>query len=190
MSPESFETMRRAMVESQLRPEGVTDARVIEAMGDVPREDFVPVARRGTAYADRLIPLAEGHGINPPVVTGRLLTAAAIEKGERVMIVGDASGYTAAVVGRLADQVVSVLTGQTADGEFDVIVIDGAVEHVPDALIAQLAPQGRLVTGIIENGVTRLAVGRRAGTGFGLTPFLDTETTVLREFARPSAFVF
>jgi protein-L-isoaspartate(D-aspartate) O-methyltransferase len=186
MSPDSFENMRRAMVESQLRPEGVTDNRVLNAMGLVAREDFVPEARRATAYADRMIALPDGREINPPIVTGRLLNAAAIAPGEQVLIIGDASGYTAAVVRQLADKVET----ETGEGLFDVIVVDGAVEQLPDSLIDQLAPNGRLVTGVFETGVTRLAIGRRAGSGFGLKPFLDAEMAVLPAFARPSAFVF
>jgi protein-L-isoaspartate(D-aspartate) O-methyltransferase len=190
MSPDTFEHMRRAMVESQLRPEGVTDTRVLDAMGQVPREDFVPDSRRATAYADRLIALPNGGGLNPPIATGRLLNAAAIAAEDRVLIIGDASGYTTAIVSQLTEKVTSVPVGETGDGVFDVILIDGAVEILPDSLIAILAPNGRLVTGLIEAGVTRLAIGRRAGTGFGLTAFLDTEMVVLPEFARPPAFVF
>jgi protein-L-isoaspartate(D-aspartate) O-methyltransferase len=186
MSPDSFENMRRAMVESQLRPEGVTDVRVLEAMGSVAREDFVPEARRATAYADRMIALEDGRGINPPIVTGRLLNAAAIAAGDRVLIIGDASGYTTAVVRQLTDKVET----EKGEGMFDVIVVDGAVEILPDSLVEQLAPNGRLVTGLVEAGVTRLSIGRRAGSGFGLTPFLDAEMAVLPEFARPPAFVF
>ena len=186
MSTESFEFMRRAMVESQLRPEGVTDARVLDAMGAVAREDFVPEARRATAYADRMIALPGGRGINPPIVTGRLLNAAAIAADERVLIIGDSSGYTTAVVRRLTDKVAT----EACEGVFDVIVIDGAVETLPDTIIEQLATGGRLVTGISEGGVTRLATGRLAGGGFGLTPFLDAEMAVLPEFVRPPAFAF
>lgn len=186
MSPDSFEDMRRAMVESQLRPEGVTDVRVLEAMGSVAREDFVPDARRATAYADRMIALPNGRGINPPIVTGRLLNAAAIVAGDRVLIIGDSIGYTTAVVRQLTDKVET----ESGKGLFDVIVIDGAIEELPASLVEQLAPNGRLATGLDESGVTRLAIGRRAGSGIGLTPFLDAEMAVLSEFARPPAFVF
>jgi protein-L-isoaspartate(D-aspartate) O-methyltransferase len=71
-----------------------------------------------------------------------------------------------------------------------VIMIDGAVEHVPDALVDHLAPNGRLITGIVESGVTRLAIGRRGGSGFGLHAFMDVEMMILPEFSRPPAFVF
>ena len=190
MTPDLFEDMRHAMVVSQLRPDGVTEPRVIEAMATIPRENYVPQDRRSTAYADRLIPMPDGRGINPPMVTGRLLSEARIGAGERVLIVGSATGYTAAVVAMLTDSVSSIDAGAPIKGSYDVIMIDGAVEHLPDTLIDRLAPNGRLITGIVESGVTRLAIGRRGGSGFGLVPFMDAEMVVLPEFARPPAFVF
>jgi protein-L-isoaspartate(D-aspartate) O-methyltransferase len=190
MTPDLFEEMRNAMVVSQLRPDGVTDSRVIEAMATVPREDYVPEERRATAYADRLILLDGGQGINPPAVTGRLLSEARIIPGERVLIIGSATGYTMAVVSVLTDSVAVADAGETVVGTFDVIMIDGAVEQVPDSLIAILAPNGRLIAGIVESGVTRLAIGRRGGSGFGLQTFMDAEMVVLPEYARPLAFVF
>jgi protein-L-isoaspartate(D-aspartate) O-methyltransferase len=190
MTSDLFEDMRHAMVVSQLRPDGVTDPRVIEAMATVPRENYVPQDRRSTAYADRLIPMGDGRGINPPIVTGRLLSEARISAGERVLIVASATGYTAAVVAMLTDSVSAADAGSAIEGTYDVIMIDGAVEHLPDALIDHLAPGGRFVTGIVESGVTRLAIGRRGGGGFGLVPFMDAEMVVLPEFARPPAFVF
>jgi protein-L-isoaspartate(D-aspartate) O-methyltransferase len=190
MTPDLFDDMRHAMVVSQLRPDGVTDPRVIEAMGTVPREDYVPEDRRSTAYADRLIPMTGGRGINPPMVTGRLLSEARITAGEHVLIIGSASGYTAAVVAMLTDSVSIADAGAPIKGTYDVIMIDGAVEHVPDAVVDHLAPQGRLITGLVESGVTRLAIGRRGGSGFGLVSFMDAEMVILHEFSRPAAFVF
>jgi protein-L-isoaspartate(D-aspartate) O-methyltransferase len=190
MTPEHFDEMRHAMVVSQLRPDGVTDPRVIEAMGTVPREDYVPTDRRSTAYADRIIPTGDGSGVNPPMVTGRLLSEARITAGEHVLIVGSATGYTAAVIAMLTDSVTIADAGAAMTGTYNVIMIDGAVEHVPEALVDHLAPNGRLVTGIVEAGVTRLAIGRRGGSGFGLNIFMDAEMVVLSEFSRPPAFVF
>jgi protein-L-isoaspartate(D-aspartate) O-methyltransferase len=190
MTPDLFHEMRYAMVVSQLRPDGVNDPRVIEAMGIVPREDYVPDDRRSTAYADRLIPMGDGRGINPPMVTGRLLSEARIVAGEHVLIVGSATGYTAAIVAMLTDSVTVAEAGETLKGSYDVIMIDGAVEHVPDLLIERLTTNGRLITGVVVSGVTSLAIGRRGGTGFGLVSFMDAEMVVLPEFALPSAFVF
>ena len=186
----SFDEMRRAMVVSQLRPEGVTDARVLDAMGKVPRENYVPDERRATAYADRLIPIDGGRGINPPIVTGRLLNEAQLDDDDQVLIIGSASGYLAAVVSMLTKSVTLADAGAAIDGCYDAIIIDGAVERIPDDLATHLTPDGRLVAGIVDGGVTRLAIGRRSGTGFALIPFMDAEMIVLPEFARPTAFVF
>lgn len=190
MIRDSFEAMRHAMVVSQLRPDGVNDPRVIEAMSSVAREDYVPVDRRATAYIDRLIPLPDGRGINPPTVTGRLLNEAQLAPGDRVLIIGAASGYTAAVVGRLAHSVTSIGAGGLPSSTYDVVLIDGAVEELPEPVIDCLAPGGRLVTGLVEAGVTRLAIGRRGRSGFGIATFMDAEMVVLPEYTRPRTFVF
>lgn len=194
MTAELFEAMRSAMVVSQLRPNAVTDPRVIDAMGRVPREDFVPAARRSTAYAELLVPMDGAGGINPPMVTGRLLNEAQVEAHDRVLIVGTHTGYIAAVAALLCGSVVcagpdDAIAGALT-GMFDVIIIDGAVEHVPDELLAHLAPDGVLVTGVVEAGVTRLAVGRRGGSGFGLVAFADADMVVFPQFARARSFVF
>ena len=118
------------------------------------------------------------------------MSEARIIADEKVLIIGSATGYTMAVVAMLTDSAVAAKSGETVGGTFDVIMIDGAVEQVPDSLIGQLAPDGRLITGIVESGVTRLAIGRRGGSGFGLQRFMDAEMVVLPEYARPQAFVF
>lgn len=208
-----FVAMRQAMVVSQLRPSGVFDPRVVEAMAAVPREMFVPPESIEVAYIDRPIPLWAGRALNPPVATGLLFDAARIAPGARVLIVAAATGYACTVAARLGGDVtgvevdarmlelsrqiagVRIVAGPLAEGApdrapYDVIVIDGAVEVVPDALIAQLTPDGRLASGIVERGVTRLAVGRRGGAGFALAAFADSEAVVLPGFARPKVFQF
>ena len=216
MTEQNFEHMRRAMIASQLRTTGVNDPRVLEAMGAVPRERFVPDERRALAYADALVPLRPGRDLNPPMALGRLLTEARPRRGEKVMVIGAATGYAAAVAARLVGPLVAVeedaelaaiarvalegteaklVEGPLAKGwkkgaPYDLILIDGAVETVPEALIAQLADGGRLAAGIVEEGVTRLALGRKAGEGFGMAPFADAAAAVLPGFARPRAFSF
>ncbi len=213
-SADRFEALRRTMVSNQLRTVAVDDPRVVAALGDVPREAFVPAARRDIAYADLAVPLGEGRALNTPMATARLINAANIGFGDRVLIVGAATGYAAAVALRLGGRVTAlesgdslgdmlranlseaqVITGDLAQGvpagaPYDAIVVDGAVEAVPQALIDQLAPDGRLATGLVEDGVTRLAVGRKGGSGFALTAFADADVVVLPGFARPRAFVF
>ena len=216
MSDYDFEYMRRSMVASQLRTTGVADARVLAAIGDVPREKFVPEDRVPIAYADTSVPLGNGRELSPPMATARLLSEAGPRGHERALVVGAATGYSAAVMARVAKTVVAVEEdpalaafaraalagsevelvegplheGHAAGGPYDLILIDGAVESVSDAIIAQLTEDGRLATGIVERGVTRLAVGRRAGGGFGLTVFTDSSTAILPGFAKPRTFSF
>lgn len=212
-----FAAMRRAMVASQLRTTAVDDAGVIAAMATVPRERFVPAALRAQAYRDTGVALGDGRALNAPVATGRLLTAAGIRADDRVLLIGAATGYTAAVIAQLAASVVAVEadatlaatartaladypTGTLVEGElaqgapdagpFDVLVIDGAVGEVPESLIAQLKPNGRVATGLNDRGVTRLATGARSVGGFGLQDFADLECVVLPGFEKPAAFVF
>jgi len=216
MSDYDFEHMRKAMVASQLRTTGVADARVLAAVGDVPRELFVPQERMPVAYADAPIAVAGGRELNGPMAMARLLSEASPRGDERALVVGAATGYAAAVMARVAKSVVAVEEdaelaafarkalagtgvelvegplhkGHEAGAPYDLILIDGAVETVPDAIIAQLADDGRLATGIVESGVTRLAVGRRAGGGFGLTVFTDAAAAILPGFAKPRTFSF
>jgi protein-L-isoaspartate(D-aspartate) O-methyltransferase len=216
MTEQNFEAMRRAMVESQLRTTGVNDPRVIAAMAEVPRERFVPVERRGVAYADRPVALGGGRALNIPEATGLMLTAAAVRASDKVLLVGAASGYTAALLDRLAAHVVALEEdsallsfarenlagsrvelvegplnqGWTAAAPYDLIFVDGLIEQVPDALVAQLADGGRLACAVLDRQTSRLAVGRKSGTGFGLDLFADCEAAVLPGFVRPKTFVF
>src|SRR5688500_346544 len=108
MTEHNFEQMRRAMVASQLRTTGINDPRVVAAMGEVPRERFVPAGRAALAYADALIPLGGGRELNTPMSLGRLLTEAAPEPDDRALVIGAATGYAAAVLARLVASVVAV----------------------------------------------------------------------------------
>ena len=216
MTEQNFEAMRRAMVESQLRTTGVNDPRVVAAMGAVPREPFVPADRRAVAYMDRPVALADGRALNLPEATGLLLTAAAPGPGDKVLLVGAATGYTAALLERLAGSVVALEEhagllaaagealagtpvelvegplnqGWSAGAPYDLILVDGLIEQVPDALIAQLADTGRLACALLDRGASRLAIGRKAGDSFGLDLFADCEAVPLPGFARPKSFVF
>lgn len=215
MSSQDFEGMRRAMVESQLRTTDVSDPALIAAMASVPRERFVPDALRSVAYMDRSIPLAPGRALSPPLALGLMLMQALPDRADKVLIVGANTGYSAAVIARLAGEIVAleedaglaaqlrervaanvtVVEGPLAEGAADgapyqLIVIDGAVEQVPASLTDQLADGGALVTGIIDQGITRIAAGRKHGTAFGLTTIADSEVAILPGFARPRGFRF
>lgn len=216
MTEQNFEQMRRAMVASQLRTTGVNDPRALAAMGAVPRERFVPPDKAGTAYVDALVPLSPTRDLNTPMSLGRLLTELAPQPGERAMVIGAATGYAAAVLARMVGSVVAVeedadllalargnLTGSqvklvegslteghAAEAPYDLILIDGAVEAVPDAIIAQLADGGRLAAAILDQGVSRLSIGRKAGEGFGMAAVSDWAAAALPGFAKPRTFHF
>ena len=212
-----FDAMREAMVTSQLRTTAVSDNRVVAAMARVPRELFVPAERRDTAYIDRAIPLARGRLLNTPMATGKLLTEAYLRRTDRALLIGAATGYAAAVLASLVEHVtavevdpvlaeqaranlagtpaVTVVEGPLEAGHapgapYDVIVVDGAVQDLPQTLIDQLVIGGRLVTGLDDKGVGRLAAGVRSAHGFGLQHFADAECVPLPGFARARAFQF
>ena len=214
---ERFEAMRQAMVASQLRTNAVNDPRVVEAMARTPRENFLPAEQKGLAYRDTLLPLPGGRRHNSPLATGRLLTEAHVRPEDHVLLIAAAGGYAAALLAQLAGSVVALeqeealvalartaLAGEAkvelvqgpleagwaAGAPYDLLIVDGAVEQLPDALIAQVKPGGRVVTGVIDRGVTRLAAGRRTEGGFGLLDFLDVECTELPGFRRLRTFTF
>jgi protein-L-isoaspartate(D-aspartate) O-methyltransferase len=216
MTEHNFEQMRRAMVASSLRTTGVSDPRVLAAIGAVPRERYVPASRMAVAYADTVVPLGNGRELNSPLALGRMLSEARPEPHERTLVIGAATGYAAAVMERLAGSVVAVeedaelaavarrnlaassveliegpLTeGHAARAPYDLILIDGAVEFVPDTIVAQLIDGGRLAAAILESGVSRIALGRRAGEGFGIAAISDSASAILPSFVRPRAFTF
>jgi len=207
-----FATARRAMVDSQLRPQGVTDHALLEAMGNVEREKFVPDEVRPLAYIDRSLALGSGRFLAPPAVLGQLLTQMIPLPGERALVVAAGSGYSAAVLQAIGLTVIALENdsglaararangitvvegdlerGHKAGAPFDIILIDGAIEQVPDAIAGQLADGGRLGGALREKGVTRLIVGRKAGGAFGYLSIGDAGVAALPGFSRPRTFTF
>ncbi|MCA1196885.1 protein-L-isoaspartate O-methyltransferase [Sphingomonas sp. R647] len=213
--PLGHQAARAAMVASQLRTSGVSDSRVVAAMAEVAREDFLPESQRTFAYRDRSLPLGNGRMQNPPLATGLLLTEARIAAGEKILVIGAAGGYAAAIAAQLGVSVTMVeqdadlaALARTALGDrvtlvegplsagapegspYDLMLIDGAVEEIPDVLAAQLRDGGRVVTGLIDRGVTRIASGVRTGSGVGLASIVDSEIAPLPGFAKPRGFQF
>ena len=207
-----YAAARQAMVDSQLRPEGVNDPAVIAAMSQVPREQFVPEESRLLAYTDRAVPLGEGRALPGPAVLGLLLTALAPLRGERALVVGTGTGYSAAVMAAMGLKTTAVESsaalasaarkngvevaegpleaGHSKNAPYALILIDGAVEVIPDALIDQLEEGGRLGAAIIDKGITRLVTGHKAGGGFGYLTIADAAVPSLPGFQRPRAFTF
>ena len=191
MESVDFNNMRQAMVDGQLRTSGVTSPWVLSAIGNLPREHFVPAGLRATAYMDRSLPLAGGRTLNPAVATALMLQAGEVELDDSVLLVSTVGGYMASLLSkRVADVVVIETLANLPDSVFSLIVIDGAVEFLPDSLLGVARDGTRIVTGIVETGVTRLATGIVRSGKVALRPFADTEIAPLPEFAAKREFVF
>lgn len=190
-----FALARRSMIDSQLRPSGVNARPVLERMGAVAREDFVPVEARGIAYMDRAVPLRGGRFLAAPVFHGLMLQEAAPRASDRALVVDGGSGYLPELLRPLVASVTVVTPAQAVHGDcagapFSLILVDGAIEQVPAPLAALLADAGRALTGVVEQGVTRLAAGRRAGETIALLPLSELGVPILPEFARPRTWTF
>ena len=194
MESVNFEEMRRSMVDSQLRTSGVTEAWVLIAMGSIPREDFVPITHRSTAYMDRCIALGDGSVLNPAVSNALLLQAADVRADDHVLLVGKDDGYVAAVLRTRVNALVCAsadnISSAHSAAPFSLIIIDGAAEELSSALVNLATDGARLVTGIIEGAVTRLAKGYVHKGKIALKSFEDSEIAPLPAFARKPEFVF
>lgn len=185
---------RRAMIDSQLRTSGVNEPWVLAAIDSVAREDFVPEQARSAPYIDRAIPLGGGRYLAAPLVHARMLAEAKPEATDSVLLVGDGKGYLAALLRPLCGSLDAVdpATAASAKGKgaHSLIVVDGAIEQLPASLCARLAEGGRLVTGLVEKGITRLATGRKTAGQVVLLPLAEIGIPVLPEFAAPKRWSF
>jgi len=209
---QDFGLARRAMVDNQLRPEGVTDRGVLAAMGSVERERFVPAEARALAYFDRPLKVAPGRAMMPAAALGRLMSELAPKAGERALVVGSGTGYSAALLRTIGVEVIALESdaslaaaaskagvdtvvgdlrkGWAKSAPFDLVLLDGAVEEIPGVIVKQLREGGRLAGAIVDEGVSRLVVGRASGGALGLRSIADAEAEQLPGFERPRAFTF
>jgi protein-L-isoaspartate(D-aspartate) O-methyltransferase len=191
-----FSTARQKMVDGQVRPSDVTDIRIIDAMLAVPRETFVPESKRALAYLDLNLDVSEdgsaGRFLIQPAVLAKMLQAAEIKATDQVLVVGDATGYAAAVIAKFAGQVHSTASaeGDPANAPFDVIVLNGATEIVPEKLYGQLRDGGRLVGVFAMSRPQRATIVTRSHDDFGNRVLFDAAVPVLPGMERLPAFVF
>ncbi len=218
-----FTTARQKMVDGQVRPSDVTDIRIIDAMLAVPREIFVPENKQALAYLDLDLDVSESGSAKrfliKPAVLAKMLQAAEIKEADRVLVVGCATGYAAAVIARFASQVtatesdsalaakatdilarngcgnVAIRTAAAADGDpasapYDVIVLNGATEIVPERLYEQLRGGGRLVGVFAMSQPARATIVTRSHDDFGSRTLFDATVPVLPGMEHVPAFVF
>jgi protein-L-isoaspartate(D-aspartate) O-methyltransferase len=218
-----FSTARQKMVDGQVRPSDVTDSRIIDAMLEVPREAFVPPNQRAMAYLDLDLDVSEAGAAKgfliKPAVMAKMLQAADIKDTDNVLVAGCATGYSAAVVAKLAGRVTATegdpalaakagvvlaglglgnvtvveaaaATGNSAGAPYDVIVLDGATGITPEGLYGQLKEGGRLVGVFAMTQPPRATIVTRSHGDFGYRALFDAVAPVLPGLERVPAFVF
>ena len=216
-----FTNSRKNMVDCQLRPNKVTDERVLAAFETLPREEFVPRNQRAIAYVDEDLPLPGGRSMMEPMVLSRLVQALDVRQHHSILVVGGATGYATAIMAHLADSVISIETrtqlveksqetlvacgldnavavkGRLTDGfvkeaPYDRILIEGAVEALPDSLLDQLSADGMLaaIWRPANHPVGVASLWSRAGGGFARKPLFDAQVPLLDEFRAKREFVF
>lgn len=215
-----YAALRTKMVDGQVRTSDVTDLRIIEAMLDIPRESFVPAARRQLAYVD--VDLSVGEAENSrvlikPMVLAKLIQSVAIKPTDKVLEVGSATGYGAAVLSRLAAGVVALeedatlassatralsgyanvtvangplVDGAAAFGPFDAIVFNGAVEYLPEAIGAQLKDGGRLAVVEGHGFSAEARLYRKSGASLTGQFLFNAALPLLPGFGKVEAFAF
>lgn len=214
-----FAAARRNMIDRQLRTNRITDENLLAVMGEMPRERFVPPELQQIAYADEDLEISPGRYLLEPRTLARMIQTAEIQGTDVVLDIGSGAGYAVAVMARLAGTVFALesdpgLAAQAAEryaelapdnvvavegplaagcpehAPFDVILIEGAVDRAPDAVLAQLGDGGRLVATIVENGVGRVTAITRVGEHFSQRRISDAYLPRLAGFEAPAHFVF
>ncbi len=212
-----YTVARRHMVDGQVRTTDVTDLRVISAMLEVPREQFMPATAAALAYLDLDVPVGASRRLLRPMVLAKLIQAAELEATDRVLDVGCATGYTAAVLARIVARVVAleqdlglakaagaalssranvnVVNGTLAEGwpqggPYDVVVIEGATDVMPQALCQQLKDGGRLACVLGSGPGSKAMLYRRSGGEVGGRPIFDASAGLLPGFAKTPVFAF
>jgi protein-L-isoaspartate(D-aspartate) O-methyltransferase len=215
-----FAAQRRMMVECQVRPFNVTDHPLLTAMLNVPRERFVAPQVVALAYADGILPAAgSGRAMLPPMILARMIQAARIKPTDKVLDLAGGAGYGAALLARLAGQVVTLesveaasVAARTAVGEsdakvvlcatgplrdgypggapYDVIIVNGAFQFMPQPLLDQLSDGGRLIGIDAMSGAPKAVRYERTGGDFSRRPLFDAGAPILEGFQEAATFVF
>ena len=225
VSTPDLSVARTMMVDSQVRPNKVVDPRIIAAMRMIPREAFLPPSLAARAYADENVPLGGGRVMPAPMIVARMIQISQLADGARVLVVGAGTGYGAALlaacgvkvtaleddpallaIARLSLQVqapsVTLVEAPIAEGvssgaPYDCIFVEGAADHLPDVVVAQLAPDGILVMVRCGEGLRmgQAVIGRKTSAAqsfkaVSLIPVFDCLLPALPALRRTAGFVF
>jgi len=213
----NFDVLRSTMIENQIRPWEVLDPRVLDALAQVRREDFVPPLYRRLAFADTALPLEHGEAMLKPVVEGRLLQALDIEATDAVLEIGTGTGFLTACIAHLAHEAVSIdihadfiepaharlaaagvhnvqleaadMLGWNAGRQFDAVLVGGAVAQIPPRVYDWVKPSGRLV---VVRGIAPAQEAvrmTRRGEGWHTESLFETDIPYLRGCAPTPQFV-
>jgi len=195
MTQTNMTSARKAMIDSQLRTSGINEEYVLSRMNSVAREEFVPEGVKPLAYMDRAIPLGEGRFLPSPVVHGKMLSEAAPSPDDTVLVVENGASYVAELIRPLVSSV-ETMSAKDAVGKssgrktYSLIIIDGAVEELSETVKRRLDEGGRIVTGLVERGVTRLASGKKVAGAIALQPIAEIGIPVLDMFTKPESWNF
>jgi len=186
---------RKSMIDSQLRTSGVNEEFVLARMNAVARENFVPASAQAVAYMDRAVPLGEGRFLPAPLFHGKILAEARPTAEDGVLVVENGSSYLAELTRPLVASLDQIDSEKAAGGKgkrktYSLILIDGAIEQLPAGLTKQLDEGGRIVTGLVLRGVTRLASGRKVAGLVTLQPLAEIGIPVLHAFDKPKEWSF
>jgi len=190
-----FASARKAMIDSQLRTSGVNEEYVLARMAAVGREKFLPAEKAGLAYIDRSISLDEHTHLASPLFYGKLLMEAAPFPDDTALVLHGGTGYLAELLEPLVKNLSTVSADDVAKSglahsDYSLILVDGAIEDFPSSVADMLSEGGKVVSGIVENGVTRLASGRKVAGHLVLEPVEDIGIPVLHNFDRPRGWTF
>lgn len=219
MSQIDFEIARKMMVDCQIRPSKVTNKSVLDAFLAVPREAFVGKSQRAIAYVDEDLPLPGGRNLMEPMILARLIQALEVRPGDSVLVVGAATGYGSAIMARLSGSVIAVETraqlvekvqetlvaqgidnaaviksrlvdGYAAEAPYDRILIEGGVEFIPETLLQQLCPKGKLgaIHRLQSSPIGVASIWARSGKDFVRSSLFDACVPNLDEFNKKPQF--
>lgn len=192
---QSTQTARKAMIDSQLRTSGVNEEFALSRMNAVPREDFLPKDKASLAYIDRSVVLGDGGHLASPLFYGKALLEAVPSLSDRALVVEGGTGYLTELMRPLVGEITvlsasDAAAGTAIEGTYSLIVIDGAIEALPQGLTDALEEEGRIVSGLLLRNVTRLASGRKIVGHLSLEPVEDLGIPVLHAFDQPKGWTF